>query len=163
MYRYLAKPEEGVDAAFNNYHAMVRLPEQSIHSLQQPGCKRLTAAVQFDTTFNTMASTLGNNPPVSMLPPRPPDVPKAKPIEAPLPAQASGEESCAWVGCKFQLEVSITNPVIPEWQPPPKPSKSLHDILPKRSDQQLQGPAALGSYQSSLQGKHLLIKKLCLF
>ena len=152
-----------MDGAFNNYHAMAKLPEEAIQSLKQPGCKRLTAAVHFDKTFNTIASPTGDNPPVSMLPSKPPDAPKAKPIEAQMPAQASGEESCAWVGCKFQFEVSFTNPVVPEWRPPPKPSKSLHDILPKRSDQQLQGPAALGSYQSTLQGKHLLIKKLCLF
>lgn len=150
--RYLEKPEEGVDAAFSNYHAIARLPAASIATLQQPGCKQLLAVIQFSDTFHTVVSTMGDNPSLTMLPSRPPDAPKAKPIEAALPAKASGEECCAWAGCKFHLDISLTNPVVPEWQPPPKPSKTLQDILPKRCDQELQGPSALGSYQNNLQG-----------
>lgn len=147
------KSEEGIDAAFNNYHALAKLPASSLAMLSQPGCKHLVAAVQFDNTFNAAASTMGLNPPRSVLPSRPPDAPKAKPIEAALPAKASGEECCAWTGCKFQLDISLTNPIVPEWQPPPKPNKSLHDILPKRADRNRQGPSsAVGSFQSSLQG-----------
>lgn len=155
--RYLAKPEEGIDSAFSNYHAVTKLSNDSIQALKQPGCKHLVAALHFDSTYNTTSSTFEEYPLPSMLPQRPPDAPKAKAIEAALPVRPGGEECCAWSGSRFLLDMAFTNPTIPEWQPPPKPEKTLDEILTKRTHENSQGSSAVGAYQSSLQGAASLI------
>eukprot|EP00892_Ulva_mutabilis_P006958 jgi/Ulvmu1/4634/UM002_0365.1 len=149
MGRYLEKPDSATDPAFANYHAIAALPVQAVQALQSPGCKTIHFELCFNDTFSTVSQSVDRI--TSVLPPRPPDVGKVKPVQAPLPATSSGIECCGWEGVIFSVEVTFTRAVLPGWSPPPKPAKALLEVLPERHGMTNAAGSAVGSYKAQLQ------------
>lgn len=114
-----------------------------------PGCTCVSFEACFRQTFTTASQSLDHV--TTILPPRPPDAAKAKPVQAALPALSSGAESCGWDGVSFSVEVTFTRPIVPEWCPPPKPTKTLSDVLPGRQVFANADGIAVGNYKARLQ------------
>lgn len=150
--RYVAKPEAGSDPAFSNYHALAQLPDHALQAIMTPGCKQVSFQACFNHTFSAMCNTTDSI--ITVLPPRPTDAAKAKPVQQPLPALPSGAERCGWENITFSVELEFTQPIMPAWQPPPKPIKSLSEILPDRPSITHAGGSALGQYNEKLQSMH---------
>lgn len=148
--RYAVKPDAGADPAFSNYHAIASLPQEACHAIISPGCCRIAFEVCFTQTFASFAAENGNVS--SVLPPRPADAGKAKPVQQPLPPLHSGKEACGWQDVTFSVEITFTRPVLPAWKPPPKPAKSLSEVLPRHADKDQSRGNAIGQYTSKLQG-----------
>lgn len=51
-------------------------------------------------------------------------------VEAALKPGEGGVEACGWKGAEVTLTVSFTNPLVAAWKPPPKPAKTLRDLVP---------------------------------
>lgn len=140
-----------MDPAFSNYHALAPLPDHAIQAIMSPGCKEIKFQACFQQTFTSMPNS--GEPASTVLPPQPPDAPKAKPVQQALPALPSGAEACGWEDATFSVEVAFTQGILPEWRPPPKPSKTLSQILPDRPRSSNFGGGAEGQYKAKLQSK----------
>jgi hypothetical protein len=150
-------PESASDPAFANYHALVPIPSTAIAALSAPGATTATFTVTLDTTFATAAALFNaaDAPCIltAMLPPAALSGTKAKPCEAALAPQEDGQERCGWKGARLEVQVTLTNPVVPAWKPPPKPTRSLAEIVPPRNIEQVLPPSsASNQYKNKVAG-----------
>ena len=132
--RYVKPPDTVSDPAFANYHACAPLPTGALRTLNTPGAMSATWQVDLDKSFSQAAERETNvgSQLTSRLPPPPAPGAKAKPCEAALMPADDGSVCCGWHGGSFQLQLQLTNPIVPPWKPPPKLAKSLADIVPPR-------------------------------
>lgn len=135
------------DAAFGNYHAASPLPSAVQQQLAKLGAVRMQLSTGLTATFFAAATqscaTSAGDPSssaggaasvalASVLRACPEAAPKAKPLEAALAAEAGGAAKCGWDGAILELSIAFTRAPMEAWQPPPKPCKSLREIVPHR-------------------------------
>lgn len=74
---------------------------------------------------------------------------KAKPIEAAMDDMKDME--CPWINTKIEFSLRLSRPLVPPWKPPPKPQKSLVDIISQRPLQPPPEPkTALAEFQDEV-------------
>ena len=132
--RYVKSPEIANDAAFQNYHACARLGAAALEPLQAPGASSVTCKLQFGATFATFAAAAAaEGAPTQCTAALPdPAAPgaKAKVVEAALKPGEDGCEVCGWKDAELTLSLSLSNPLVAAWKPPPKPAKTLRELVP---------------------------------
>jgi hypothetical protein len=149
--RYATQPEVAKDLAFSNYHALTQVPAEAVAALTTPGA---TSWKFTSSELSALSAARREHEWIdSILPERPADGPKAKPFENPLPQLEGGIETCGWQATAFTVEVTFTTPIVPPWKPPPKPSKPLHEVLPKCvTPEPEEGPTATEKFRSIVTG-----------
>ncbi|GMH45184.1 hypothetical protein BSKO_13141 [Bryopsis sp. KO-2023] len=150
--RYLSPDAEVfTDPAFAAYHAHghVSISEQ----LMVPGA---TDILDVATSFSTVATGDGSAP-TMMPPPVQNPNPKAKPIEA---APEATKEFCPWSETEVSFKLTFSKPLVPPWQPPPKPSKSFEEVIPRRPEKKAPEPkSATMEFKSQIQSLVEFLKK----
>jgi hypothetical protein len=160
--RYVKAPELGHDAAFDNYHALTDISSLLSPKLLVPGATSATFSLELAQSFNTAVITVAQSVTPwamsSVLPLPPSPRPKAKVVEPPLKAEDDGMERCGWKGTHVQLEISLSNPVVAAWRPPPKPCKPLREVVSLRP-QEPPAPkrTAKDAFRAKVAGVHFLI------
>ena len=114
--RYLPAEAELADPAFESYHAVA---EFSLKDMVVPG----------ETALVPPAAPLTATGEGGAL--KPSETEAGKEFEA---APEEGAPQCAWEACGAKLEVAFSTslPLRAPWQPPPKPEKTLEELIPAR-------------------------------
>jgi hypothetical protein len=157
--RYVKAPQLGNDAAFDNYHALADIASALSPQLLVPGATSAAFSIELAHTFTTTANAaLQSATPwavESVLPPPATPGPKAKVVEAAMKPGDDGIERCGWKGTCLQLEISLSNPVVAAWKPPPKPSKPLREIVTLRPPEPpAPNPTAREAFRATVAGVH---------
>ena len=131
--RYVKDVDKASDPAFGNYHALEPIAAADLAALLRPGGTSVGATVELNNTFATTAAAQAPTELRSAVPPVPTFGAKAKPCEAAFAPSEGGSERCGWAGAKLHVTFDFSNPLVPAWKPPPKPAKTLAEIVPPRS------------------------------
>lgn len=136
-----------VDNAVDMFHGITRL---DMAALADPGAASHEATVKFKKSFGeTKAAGRVHK---SMLEPLgPPEVNLkgkllAEGVEFP-PVPGADPRPCAWAAAETSLTVSLSlsAPLFPPWEPPPKPVNTLEEMVPKRCAPRFAGRLAVQS------------------
>eukprot|EP00873_Tetraselmis_striata_P034858 jgi/Tetstr1/455122/TSEL_041974.t1 len=131
-----------VDNAVDMFHGITRL---DMAALADPGAASHEATVKFKKSFGeTKAAGRVHK---SMLEPLgPPEVNLkgkllAEGVEFP-PVPGADPRPCAWAAAETSLTVSLSlsAPLFPPWEPPPKPVNTLEEMVPKRNLEKIVEP-----------------------
>lgn len=143
------------DPAWESYHAAAPLPAHVTQALLQPGA---TAASTTLPALRAFGSVAGELPHVATcLPGYTAPAGKVKPIED---APADGSNAWAAAEAVIALSLKFSRPIMPPWTPPPKPARSLTELIPPRDLTPKPPPVtATDAFRNQVQG---VVKSLAL-